>query len=114
MDRKYKICFEDEAVQHSYKVLLEHTCPICDEKSSYDENHGASERKHMKYPKTFGSFKQLDTHVRREHELFYCDLCVDHLKVIIFHIIYTRHEITPLLAHNSNRNFHRLYSDIFA
>lgn len=84
MDRKYKICFEDEAVQHSYKVLLEHTCPICDEKSSYDENHGASERKHMKYPKTFSSFKQLDTHVRREHELFYCDLCVDHLKVIFF------------------------------
>ena len=73
MDRKYKICFEDEAVQNSYKVLLEHTCPIC--------------------RKTFGSFKQLDTHVRREHELFYCDLCTDHLKVNIFHTIYTRHEI---------------------
>ena len=82
MDRKYKICFEDESVQQSYKELLQHTCPICNE-NTYDgkesEIKEGNTSKHR--PIVFSTFKQLDTHVRREHEMFYCDLCVDHLKV---------------------------------
>ena len=82
MDRKYKICFEDESVQHSYKVLLQHTCPICNEKSSDVKESEIKEGNPSKHgPIIFATFKQLDTHVRREHEMFYCDLCVDHLKV---------------------------------
>ena len=81
MDRKYKICFEDETVQRSYKVLLQHTCPICNEKLENDNDVERNERENIKFPTIFSTFKQLDTHVRREHEMFYCDLCVDHLKV---------------------------------
>ena len=82
MDRKYKICFEDESVQHSYKVLLQHTCPICNENSSDVKESEIKEGNPSKHrPIIFATFKQLDTHVRREHEMFYCDLCVDHLKV---------------------------------
>ena len=82
MDRKYKICFEDESVQHSYKVLLQHTCPICNENSNDSKELETKEGIKSKHrPIVFSTFKQLDTHVRREHEMFYCDLCVDHLKV---------------------------------
>ena len=82
MDRKYKICFEDESVQHSYKVLLQHTCPICNENSNDSKELETNEGIKSKHrPIVFSTFKQLDTHVRREHEMFYCDLCADHLKV---------------------------------
>ena len=82
MDRKYKICFEDESVQHSYKVLLQHTCPICNENSNDSKELETKEGIKSKHrPTVFSTFKQLDTHVRREHEMFYCDLCADHLKV---------------------------------
>ena len=80
MDRKYKICFEDESVQRSYKILLQHVCPICKEKLSSNDN-GKSDDKNINFPSIFPTFKQLETHVRREHELFYCDLCAEHLKV---------------------------------
>lgn len=30
----------------------------------------------------FRSFKQLDQHMKRTHELYFCDLCVGHLKVL--------------------------------
>ena len=81
MDRKYKICFEDETVQRSYKNLLQHTCPICNEKLINDNAGAGNEKGNIKIPTVFSSFKQLDTHVRREHEMFYCDLCADNLKV---------------------------------
>ena len=84
MDRKYKICFEDEGVQRSYKVLLQHTCPICNENSSNENEFDKKDGNFSKNrPIIFSNFKQLDTHVRREHEMFYCDLCVDHLKVTL-------------------------------
>ena len=63
MDRKYKICFETEEIQNNYMELLEHQCPHCPEKV------------------TFKTFQQLDKHMRREHEMYYCDLCVTELKI---------------------------------
>ena len=81
MDRKYKICFEDESVQRSYKLLLQHECPICKESISSDCRNGKNDHSNTNYPSIFPTFKQLETHVRREHELFYCDLCAEHLKV---------------------------------
>ena len=80
MDRKYKICFEDESVQQSYKVLLQHECSVCKDQLSNNYDNGKSDNK-MTRPLIFSTFKQLETHVRREHEMFYCDLCSDHLKV---------------------------------
>ena len=82
MDRKYKICFENESVQMSYKILLQHSCPIC---NNDDERH----RSNLRGDENIGShifqtFKQLEQHVRRNHEMFYCDLCAEHLKVTPF------------------------------
>ena len=66
MDRRSRTCFETEEIEADFHRLLEHRCPVCDEGEE---------------PRVFRQFKQLDQHVRREHERFYCDLCVTHLKV---------------------------------
>lgn len=63
-EKKYKIVFETEEIQNEYERLLENNCKSC--KSS------------------FRTFFQLKDHVRREHELYYCDLCVDNLKIFPF------------------------------
>jgi len=63
MDRKFKICFETEEIQNQYTDMLNHRCPVCTDKV------------------TFKTFRQLDQHIRREHELYYCDLCVTNLRV---------------------------------
>lgn len=65
-NRKFKIFFEDEKVEGKYLELLEIRCKIC-RKRDPDK-----------------TFNQLQTHMRREHELFACDLCVTHLKVCLF------------------------------
>lgn len=60
--------------------LLEHRCFMC-------------ERAQVK-PWSFESFQQLKDHMRREHELFYCDLCCEHLKIFSFERqCYTRQEL---------------------
>jgi len=61
MDKKTKICFESDEIQKEYTKLLDHTCPVCE------------------VPPTFKVFRQLDTHMRAEHKLYFCDLCVSHL-----------------------------------
>ena len=81
MDRKYKICFENEAVEQSYKDLLQHVCKICKEQLCDADNHNRNGSSKVKSRSIFPSFKQLESHVRREHEMFYCDLCAEHLKV---------------------------------
>ena len=60
MDKKYKICFETEEIQNNYMMLLSHQSPV---------SPGVS----------FKTFQQLDKHLRREHELYYCELCVTNL-----------------------------------
>ena len=62
MDRKFKICFETEEIQNSYLELLEHRSPIDPTVK-------------------FKTFEQLEKHVRREHEMYYCDLCVKELMI---------------------------------
>uniref|UniRef100_A0A182WJ08 RING-type E3 ubiquitin transferase n=1 Tax=Anopheles minimus TaxID=112268 RepID=A0A182WJ08_9DIPT len=61
-DKKYRICFTDAEVQHAYFDLLDYKCPRCDQKN-------------------FSKFELLRDHVRKQHELFYCDICTEHLKV---------------------------------
>ena len=58
-DRKYRICFETAELQSQYRDLLSHKCPLC-----------PAERR------TFKTFAQLDRHVRRDHNLNYCQLCL--------------------------------------
>lgn len=64
-NKKYKICFANLQIQKAFYDLLDHPCPKCDSKSFY-------------------SFDALKEHVRKEHELFYCDICVSHLKIFSF------------------------------
>uniref|UniRef100_A0A182NHA2 RING-type E3 ubiquitin transferase n=1 Tax=Anopheles dirus TaxID=7168 RepID=A0A182NHA2_9DIPT len=61
-DQKYRISFTDAEVQHAYFDLLDYKCPRCDQKN-------------------FPKFELLREHVRKKHELFYCDICTEHLKV---------------------------------
>lgn len=84
-DRKFGLIFNTPSIQRSYYKLLEHNCPICKE----------SERK---WP--FRTFLNLKEHMRKEHELFYCDLCVANLKIFTFERkCYTRSE----LAHHRRK-----------
>ncbi|XP_017785027.1 PREDICTED: zinc finger protein 598 [Nicrophorus vespilloides] len=78
-DVKYGMYFCSPSIQTAYYRLLEFACHIC----------LPHERK---WP--FKTFNQLKDHMRREHELFYCDICVDNLKIFSFERrTYTRSEL---------------------
>ncbi|XP_040581768.1 uncharacterized protein [Lepeophtheirus salmonis] len=62
-DRKSGIRFENEDVQRKFKSLVQHVCSICED--------------HVGFP----NLKQLETHCQRKHELFYCQLCSEHLNL---------------------------------
>ncbi len=69
VDKTTKIHFENLFIQDVFEKLLVHVCPIC-----------------LLKP-TFSSLQILKDHLRKEHEMFFCDLCVENLKVIFFHVI---------------------------
>ncbi|KAL1495013.1 hypothetical protein ABEB36_010503 [Hypothenemus hampei] len=78
-DRNVGIIFCTPDVQRAYLKLLEHRCRICEK-----ANHNWA----------FKSFNQLKDHMRREHELFYCDICSEHLKIFSFERdCYTRQDL---------------------
>lgn len=78
-DRKYGLYFATPAIQRRYYRLLEHECTIC---------------KRNGYNQPFRTFQQLKEHMRRNHELFYCDICVANLKIFTFErSFYTRAEL---------------------
>lgn len=84
-DRKFGIIFCTLEIQKAYFKLLEHRCHIC-------------EGTEHNWP--FRTFHQLKDHMRREHELFYCDICSEHLKIFSFERrSYTRQE----LAHHRRK-----------
>ena len=64
-ERRYSIYFETAEIMKEYDRLLEHLCHHCPPGKT----------------KPFNNFTQLKEHVQRVHQLFYCELCVDHLKV---------------------------------
>lgn len=64
-NKKYKICFASIQIQKAFYELLDHPCPKCEDRS-------------------FSSFDTLKDHVRKEHELFYCDICTENLKIFSF------------------------------
>ena len=63
MDRSGGIVFDNQAVQDEFRKLLLHQCRLC---------------RHLP---PFANLGQLKEHLRKEHEQFFCDLCVDNLKV---------------------------------
>ncbi|KAK5641502.1 hypothetical protein RI129_010049 [Pyrocoelia pectoralis] len=78
-DRKYGLFFHSPSIQRRYYRLLDHECFIC---------------KRNACSTTFKTFHLLKDHMRRIHELFYCDLCVANLKIFTFERkSYTRVEL---------------------
>lgn len=63
LDNQYAIYFGSSDIQEKFNDLLANTCSICKEKQ------------------LFSSFSSLKDHMRHRHELHYCDLCVENLKV---------------------------------
>lgn len=75
-DRKFKIDFDSAKVRHAYDSLLAHVCLKCPERIA------------------FQNFLLLKEHMRRNHELFYCELCVENLKILTCERrCYTRSEL---------------------
>jgi hypothetical protein len=68
LNREFMMFFEDQDIYQRYNELLKHQCKICT-----TENE-------------FKSFKDLRMHMQRQHQLFFCDLCVDNIKVCNFHV----------------------------
>ncbi|CAG9860455.1 unnamed protein product [Phyllotreta striolata] len=79
VDRKLGIYFCTSDIQKSYLKLLEHRCNIC-------ENNGRKLQ--------FKQFHHLKDHMRKEHELFYCDICTQNLKIFSFEMrCYNRQQL---------------------
>ncbi|XP_068002583.1 E3 ubiquitin-protein ligase ZNF598-like isoform X1 [Melanerpes formicivorus] len=62
-EKKYDIYFMDGDVYALYRKLLQHECSLCPDL------------------KPFNTFADLEQHMRKQHELFCCKLCVKHLKI---------------------------------
>nr|SVE78703.1 EOG090X01BP [Daphnia lumholtzi] len=63
MDKVTRIHFENVFLQETFEKLLVDVCYTCPSKP------------------TFANFQLLKDHLRKEHELFFCDLCVENLKI---------------------------------
>lgn len=75
-EKRYRIIFGSLQIQKQFNHLLDHPCPQC-------ENL------------TFPSFDALKDHVRKSHELFYCELCTENLKIFSFERrCYNREELS--------------------
>ncbi|XP_053550462.1 E3 ubiquitin-protein ligase ZNF598 [Bombina bombina] len=61
-EKKYDIFFSDGKIFSQYRRLLQHECTCCPE------------------VRPFYTFPDLEQHMRKQHELFCCKLCVKHLK----------------------------------
>ncbi|XP_044734266.1 E3 ubiquitin-protein ligase ZNF598 isoform X2 [Chrysoperla carnea] len=65
LDKKFGIYFMTSDIERAYLQLLIHRCSKCDNE-------------------IFQTFQQLKDHMRRQHEVFYCDLCSENLKIFSF------------------------------
>uniref|UniRef100_A0A8C8SB77 Zinc finger protein 598 n=1 Tax=Pelusios castaneus TaxID=367368 RepID=A0A8C8SB77_9SAUR len=65
-EKKYDIYFADGKVFALYRKLLQHECPLCPDM------------------RPFNTIVELEQHMRKQHELFCCKLCVKHLKIFTY------------------------------
>ncbi|NP_001028890.1 E3 ubiquitin-protein ligase ZNF598 [Danio rerio] len=65
-EKKYDIYFGDGKVHAQFRKILLNECPHCPE------------------PKVFSKFEELEQHMRKQHELFCCKLCLKHLKIFSY------------------------------
>ncbi|KAL5018542.1 hypothetical protein ScPMuIL_004264 [Solemya velum] len=62
-NRKLQVCYEDESVRQDVEKVLENKCKLCRDRPA--------DR----------TFRALRDHMRKSHTLYFCDLCVDGLKI---------------------------------
>ncbi|XP_026539397.1 E3 ubiquitin-protein ligase ZNF598 isoform X1 [Notechis scutatus] len=65
-EKKYDIYFTDGKIYALYRKLLQHECPLCRDS------------------RAFPAIVELEQHMRKQHELFCCKLCVKHLKIFTY------------------------------
>uniref|UniRef100_A0A0C9RXQ2 RING-type E3 ubiquitin transferase n=1 Tax=Fopius arisanus TaxID=64838 RepID=A0A0C9RXQ2_9HYME len=82
LDTRYNIYFESPDILEKFTELLAHSCNLCDERQ------------------VFSSFNSLKDHMRKKHELHYCDLCVENLKIFSCE---RRYYSRPDLAHHRRK-----------
>ncbi len=75
MDRRSRICFETDEIEAAFHRLLDHRCIVCEEAAAEEGSNATTN--------SFRTLKLLETHAKREHELFFCDLCLENLKVTV-------------------------------
>ncbi|KAM9305910.1 E3 ubiquitin-protein ligase ZNF598 [Gastrophryne carolinensis] len=81
-EKKFDIFFSDGKVFSLYRRLLLHECVLCQE------------------VRPFHAFADLEQHMRKQHELFCCKLCVKHLKNFTFERTwYTRKDLARHRIH---------------
>ncbi|KAG5678449.1 hypothetical protein PVAND_008121 [Polypedilum vanderplanki] len=64
-EKKFRIVFSDHEIQKAFYHLLANRCPRCSEEEQ----------------KPFADFQKLKEHVRKAHELYYCEICTENLKI---------------------------------
>lgn len=76
-DSNYGMLFETHELYQEYEALRQNSCDKCTPKE------------------VFRTFKQLRAHVNKAHDLHYCEICVDNLKLFPFEFkAYTRSLLT--------------------
>lgn len=60
-DEKYSVYFQEDTLKEAYFDIQRFLCPKCSME--------------------FGSMRKLNSHTRKEHNLHYCQICMDHLKL---------------------------------
>ena len=62
-DEKYSVYFQNDTLRQSYSDVLRFVCPIAN------------------CSMEFGNMRKLNSHTRKDHNLHYCQICMDHLKL---------------------------------
>ncbi|CAI9720090.1 E3 ubiquitin-protein ligase ZNF598 [Octopus vulgaris] len=64
VNSQFNLLFENSEIEKRFNQLIEHRCPSC-----------------LPNKQTEYKFSMLRSHLRNVHKLYYCDLCVQHLKI---------------------------------
>ena len=76
-DRKHGFLFTTPLLFEKFNSITANSCSVCDHRV------------------VFSQLRQLQEHVRKVHNLYYCDICLEHLKLFpCEHKLYTRHQLT--------------------
>ncbi|XP_059835553.1 E3 ubiquitin-protein ligase ZNF598 [Hypanus sabinus] len=65
-EKKYGIYIADGKIHTQFRKLLQHDCSVCLES------------------RPFNTFEELEHHMRKQHEMFSCKLCVRHLQIFSY------------------------------